>query len=94
MAHEEVLAVQWDGEPNSDKEQQRKSVAKGENKGFPMKERQDRFRDKDKVTQSQTKGKRVEKADDDGQKDKGERQNNGEEEGENDEEQHRLEEYN
>ena len=38
------------------------------------------------------KGKRVEKAHDDGQKDKGEQQNEGKEEGEDDEEQHRLEE--
>ena len=91
MAQEEVLAVQQDGDSNRNIEpvqrQQRKSVA---NEGVPMKERQDRFRDKDQVTQAQKKGKRVEKVDDDGQKDKGEQQNEGEEEGEDDEEQHRF----
>ena len=46
-------------------------MAKGENERIPLKEGQDQFRDKDQVTQAQTKGKRVEKADDDGQKNKG-----------------------
>ena len=38
-------------------------MVKGE-KDVPMKERQDRFSDKDQVSQAQTKGKRVEKVDD------------------------------
>uniref|UniRef100_UPI00358E3D0F uncharacterized protein n=1 Tax=Myxine glutinosa TaxID=7769 RepID=UPI00358E3D0F len=71
---------------------QRKSVAKRKNDGVLLKEGQDQFREKDQENQAQTKGKRMEKADVDGQKDEGEQQNEGEKDGEDDEEQLRLEE--